>query len=73
MNGARDTAMSIGSGAVREGVYAIARAAWTALVVFVLSYIVIAGTRLPFTRLDRPDEAARDAVRHDTILLLPGV
>lgn len=64
---------------------------WTALVVFVLSYIVIAGTRIPFTRLDRPagallgavgmvvfgvvrpDEAARDAVNHDTILLLLGM
>lgn len=67
------------------------RAVWTALVVFVLSFIVIAGTRIPFTKLDRPagsllgavgmvalgvvgpEEAARDAVNHDTILLLLGM
>lgn len=63
----------------------------SALAVFLLSYVVIAGTRLPFVKLDRPagallgavgmvalgvvppDEAARDAVNHDTILLLLGM
>lgn len=67
------------------------RAVTAALVVFVLSFIVIAGTRIPFTRLDRPAgallgavgmvllgvvtpaEAARDAVNHDTLLLLLGM
>lgn len=63
----------------------------TALFVFVLSYVVVAGARLPFTRIDRPagallgavgmvvlgvvgpEEAARDGVNHDTILLLFGM
>jgi Na+/H+ antiporter NhaD/arsenite permease-like protein len=67
------------------------RAVTGALVVFILSFIVIAGTRIPFTRIDRPAgallgavgmvllgvvtpaEAARDAVNHDTILLLLGM
>jgi Na+/H+ antiporter NhaD/arsenite permease-like protein len=62
-----------------------------ALIVFILSYIVIAGTRIPFTRLDRPagsmlgavgmillgvlspEEATRDAINFDTILLLLGM
>jgi Na+/H+ antiporter NhaD/arsenite permease-like protein len=63
----------------------------TALVVFILSYIVIAGTRIPLLRLDRPagamlgavgmvllgvvspEEAARDGINHDTLLLLLGM
>jgi Na+/H+ antiporter NhaD/arsenite permease-like protein len=67
------------------------RAVAAALAVFILSFIVIAGTRIPFTRLDRPagamlgavgmvllgvvtpKEAARDAINHDTILLLLGM
>lgn len=62
-----------------------------ALFVFLASYVVIAGTRLPFVRLDRPagallgavgmvalgvltpEEAARDAVNHDTLILLLGM
>jgi Na+/H+ antiporter NhaD/arsenite permease-like protein len=67
------------------------RAVTAALVVFILSFIVIAGTRIPFTRIDRPagallgavgmvvlgvvtpKEAARDAINHDTLLLLLGM
>lgn len=64
---------------------------WTALAIFLFSYLIIAGQKLPFVRLDRPAgallgavgmvvfgvvtpaEAGRDAVDHDTILLLLGM
>jgi len=91
MTGARATDGRLAPAAAGRGVYAIVRAVWTALAVFVLSYIVIAGTRVPFLKLDRPagallgavgmvalgvvrpDEAAKEAVNHDTILLLLGM
>ena len=62
-----------------------------ALVIFILSYLVIAGLKVPFLKLDRPAgamlggvamvvfgvvspaEAMRDAVNHDTLLLLLGM
>ncbi|MCS6915804.1 MAG: SLC13 family permease [Myxococcales bacterium] len=62
-----------------------------ALVVFALSYFIIAGQRVPLLRLDRPsgallgcvgmvalgvvrpEEATRDAINHDTIVLLLGM
>lgn len=72
-------------------VFCYAASVSAAIIVFALSYIIIAGQRVPLLRLDRPsgallgcvgmvafgvvrpEEATRDAINHDTIVLLLGM